>query len=428
MKIDISDSISKTDDLILDHVETTHRNREIIATQNFTKIWDDILRNLGKISRTPDPPSENFNLISSTNNLVSFESLPQEEKLFDFNSSHFVIMKSVYLTIHDNLNKSIISNSYKIFSMFPMDLMNKVGFLVDNSMMVSLDTKNFELTILNCNDKSIKKTHKDEYFEKYQFIQEILEVGKIQLRINCLMSQKIQSYLKEIPTNQDNQNSNQIEIITFLNQILGFVEFEKFYLTKLLNFMRKFEILRIKKKPSNGCDLVNTIEKPNLPNSINDQYVKSKTPNLSKRKCDTKTQTINTKVKQPKYVEVVRNKEERKSLIGHTCHLCKDFYEKAFGKDSDKYKEAIQICSRHRSRFSPDPGTPPGFWDLDIHTPEEWKIQDEKLARKTNIESETFDEFELPGNNDSQATGAIGMIEETQNTLDTRNTEATLLE
>lgn len=35
-----------------------------------------------------------------------------------------------------------------------------------------------------------------------------------------------------------------------------------------------------------------------------------------------------------------------------------------YGNDPEKMKEMIQQCSRHRTTFSPEPGTPEGYWDL----------------------------------------------------------------
>ena len=65
------------------------------------------------------------------------------------------------------------------------------------------------------------------------------------------------------------------------------------------------------------------------------------------------------------YQEVVRGKEKRAALPGHTCRECEDFYE---ALDAENLSEAeklkmINNCSRHRSRFQV-PATPPHYWSL----------------------------------------------------------------
>jgi len=101
---------------------------------------------------------------------------------------------------------------------------------------------------------------------------------------------------------------------------------------------------------------------------------------------------------------VIRKKEERKALNGYTCNQCKEFYENVFGKNTDKYKEVIQLCSRHRHKHTP-PSTPPGFWDIDIQTPEEWIIQDEELAKIKELENTNTLEY----NHNSQNTQSTEM-------------------
>ncbi|CAI5717115.1 hypothetical protein KXD40_007418 [Peronospora effusa] len=63
------------------------------------------------------------------------------------------------------------------------------------------------------------------------------------------------------------------------------------------------------------------------------------------------------------YIEVVRNKEERKALLGHDCIECKKYYD-ALGEigtvDAAAQKHK---CSRHRARFEPYQ-TPDDFWRL----------------------------------------------------------------
>lgn len=77
----------------------------------------------------------------------------------------------------------------------------------------------------------------------------------------------------------------------------------------------------------------------------------------------------------PKYIEVVRKKEERAALPGHTCSECKRFYEvyERQGMINDDNREYfLQCCSRHKAKWAPAE-TPEGFWDLSINTPEAWK-------------------------------------------------------
>eukprot|EP01034_Spumella_vulgaris_P025458 gene25458-31922_t len=76
-----------------------------------------------------------------------------------------------------------------------------------------------------------------------------------------------------------------------------------------------------------------------------------------------------------KCVDVVRNKASRDALPGHTCEECEAFYsamvqQGVFSPESKKAR--LQECSRHKSKWSP-PRTPDGFWDLTVHTPEDWK-------------------------------------------------------
>lgn len=72
-----------------------------------------------------------------------------------------------------------------------------------------------------------------------------------------------------------------------------------------------------------------------------------------------------------KYVEVVRNQAERRSLNGHTCPECDafaNFLLQARDTNGDAIydtKDIVQACSRHRSRLSQGGCyTPEGFWEL----------------------------------------------------------------
>ncbi|KAJ8375525.1 hypothetical protein SKAU_G00061050 [Synaphobranchus kaupii] len=60
------------------------------------------------------------------------------------------------------------------------------------------------------------------------------------------------------------------------------------------------------------------------------------------------------------HMEVVRKKEERKKLKGHTCKECEIYY--ADLPESERQKK-LSACSRHRFRYIP-PSTPENFWEV----------------------------------------------------------------
>ncbi|XP_018422245.1 PREDICTED: DNA endonuclease RBBP8 [Nanorana parkeri] len=60
------------------------------------------------------------------------------------------------------------------------------------------------------------------------------------------------------------------------------------------------------------------------------------------------------------HIEVVRNKEERRKLLGHTCKECELYY--ADLPEEEKAKK-LASCSRHRFRYIP-PNTPENFWEV----------------------------------------------------------------
>ncbi|XP_072427364.1 DNA endonuclease RBBP8 isoform X2 [Chiloscyllium punctatum] len=60
------------------------------------------------------------------------------------------------------------------------------------------------------------------------------------------------------------------------------------------------------------------------------------------------------------HVEVVRNKEERRKLYGHTCKECDVYY--ADLPEEERLKK-LANCSRHRFRYIP-PNTPENFWEV----------------------------------------------------------------
>ncbi|XP_069777191.1 DNA endonuclease RBBP8 [Narcine bancroftii] len=60
------------------------------------------------------------------------------------------------------------------------------------------------------------------------------------------------------------------------------------------------------------------------------------------------------------HIEVVRNKEERRKLQGHTCKECEVYY--ADLPEEERLKK-LANCSRHRFRYIP-PNTPENFWEV----------------------------------------------------------------
>ncbi|KAG8442179.1 hypothetical protein GDO86_011108 [Hymenochirus boettgeri] len=60
------------------------------------------------------------------------------------------------------------------------------------------------------------------------------------------------------------------------------------------------------------------------------------------------------------HIEVVRNKEERRKMLGHTCKECEVYYA-----DLPEHERAKKLasCSRHRFHYIP-PNTPENFWEV----------------------------------------------------------------
>uniref|UniRef100_M4BPB8 DNA endonuclease activator Ctp1 C-terminal domain-containing protein n=1 Tax=Hyaloperonospora arabidopsidis (strain Emoy2) TaxID=559515 RepID=M4BPB8_HYAAE len=63
------------------------------------------------------------------------------------------------------------------------------------------------------------------------------------------------------------------------------------------------------------------------------------------------------------YIEVVRNREERKALPGHDCIECKRYYNALGELGTVDVAAQKHKCSRHRARFEPYQ-TPDDFWRL----------------------------------------------------------------
>ncbi|XP_076991922.1 DNA endonuclease RBBP8 isoform X2 [Tamandua tetradactyla] len=60
------------------------------------------------------------------------------------------------------------------------------------------------------------------------------------------------------------------------------------------------------------------------------------------------------------HIEVVRKKEERRKLLGHTCKECEIYYADIPAEEREK---KLAACSRHRFRYIP-PSTPENFWEV----------------------------------------------------------------
>ncbi|GAB1301447.1 DNA endonuclease RBBP8 [Apodemus speciosus] len=57
------------------------------------------------------------------------------------------------------------------------------------------------------------------------------------------------------------------------------------------------------------------------------------------------------------HIEVVRKKEERRKLLGHTCKECEIYLP------AEEREKKLASCSRHRFRYIP-PNTPENFWEV----------------------------------------------------------------
>ncbi|KAB1258407.1 DNA endonuclease RBBP8 [Camelus dromedarius] len=60
------------------------------------------------------------------------------------------------------------------------------------------------------------------------------------------------------------------------------------------------------------------------------------------------------------HIEVIRKKEERRKLLGHTCKECEIYYADFPAEEREK---KLASCSRHRFRYIP-PNTPENFWEV----------------------------------------------------------------
>ncbi|XP_029446978.1 DNA endonuclease RBBP8 [Rhinatrema bivittatum] len=60
------------------------------------------------------------------------------------------------------------------------------------------------------------------------------------------------------------------------------------------------------------------------------------------------------------HIEVVRTKEERRKMLGHTCKECEIYYAEL---PEEERAKKLASCSRHRFRYIP-PNTPENFWEV----------------------------------------------------------------
>ncbi|XP_026651474.2 DNA endonuclease RBBP8 isoform X2 [Zonotrichia albicollis] len=60
------------------------------------------------------------------------------------------------------------------------------------------------------------------------------------------------------------------------------------------------------------------------------------------------------------HIEVIRKKDERRKLLGHTCKECEIYYADIPEEEREK---KLASCSRHRFRYIP-PNTPENFWEV----------------------------------------------------------------
>lgn len=71
-----------------------------------------------------------------------------------------------------------------------------------------------------------------------------------------------------------------------------------------------------------------------------------------------------------------RRRDVRAMLPGHTCAECEKYInvllQQGIIQTEEERNAMLQTCSRHKSVDAPPPSTPEGFWDLTVHTPEEW--------------------------------------------------------
>ena len=273
----------------------------------------------------------------------------------DFNEGHYTMLKSM----HDVTRKN---QHYHIMSMYDDKSWELLRNLIDNLQQAKSERAFLEIITFgkmqsknNIADRELKMSTVDSYKKSYAYVEELFLKAEAQWGINMEYRETLEDVHEKFDV---------IECRQKYMMLKTYVDFEKTQLEILLPFLMEFCV-----NPSN-------------------QYVtKSSIPTTPITPIPSNTNNSNTMsiTKQPlqrKIVEVVRKKDERKSMYGHTCNHCEEFYKNMYPDDEEKRNEMIQNCSKHKTRYKePQPGTPEGFWDLDIQTPPEWKEQDEELAR-----------------------------------------------
>ncbi|KAL3889904.1 hypothetical protein ACJMK2_002224 [Sinanodonta woodiana] len=84
------------------------------------------------------------------------------------------------------------------------------------------------------------------------------------------------------------------------------------------------------------------------------------------------------------HVNVIRKKDERQKLTGHSCKECYEYY-KSKGLPEEDITKQIQDCSRHRAHYVP-PETPEHFWSIGFPDTQECedrgyiKVEEEKTG------------------------------------------------
>lgn len=341
---------------------------EINVLQKVDELFEATSTHLEKMSKT------NASLMGDI--LVSFK---KKDIKTPFNISHFQILKAIYVSTKDNL--------YPVLQIFgDMDWSYLSKFVTDIES-IKLDCSILEIMVMgkmkkkSILDRDGKKLTINTYREKYSYFEQLLHKLKTQLAINELFTMKLLQLLQFNP--QIKQAVDELHVFlefekVYLNMITyslqGFCIDDKYTLvqeidttTATIDETNKVDIPAPETLPSTE-ECSQTIEELDIP--MNKEPVKDllkmsvdkKKRELEKRELEERCETVPQKKK--KTIEVVRKKDLRSSLYGGDCNECRKFYHAMYGNDPEKMKEMIQQCSRHRTTFSPDPGTPEGYWDL----------------------------------------------------------------
>ena len=279
----------------------------------------------------------------------------------DFNESYYTILKSM----HDVTRKNLY---YHIMSMYEQEHWDSLKLLIDNLEDAKSERAFLEIVMYgkmktgNIADDTMKKTTINCYRKTYAHIEELFLRAECQWKINEEFSHR----LDDIYTKYDSVSCKQEYF-----KLKTYIDFEKSQLELLLPFLMEFcvnpqhrQVVQMKSVEAANTPITPPIKPPITPP---------------------------TKPKEAKCVEVVRKKKERASMYGHTCNHCNDFYSSLYPDDDDKVGKFVQECSKHRTKYKSNPETPEGYWDIDLHTPEQWKLEDEERARLKETQVTTSD-------------------------------------